>query len=49
MEMYVGNIPPNSKVEDLTLLFQPYGKILFVDIKNRCKPPFAFILFDNAG
>ncbi|KAM7360655.1 uncharacterized protein ACRADG_006704 [Cochliomyia hominivorax] len=49
MEIYVGNIPPNIKQDELRSLYQSFGTIVFIDIKNRCKPPFAFILFDNAG
>ncbi|XP_037817461.1 zinc finger CCHC-type and RNA-binding motif-containing protein 1-like [Lucilia sericata] len=49
MEIYVGNIPPTIKIEELSLLYQSFGHIVFIDIKNRCQPPFAFILFDNNG
>ncbi|KAI8120721.1 Serine/arginine-rich splicing factor 1 [Lucilia cuprina] len=47
MEIFVGNIPPTIKIEELSFLYQSFGQIVFIDIKNRCQPPFAFILFDN--
>jgi len=46
-KIYVGNLPPDIRTKDIENLFYKYGKIVFVDLKNRKGPPFAFIEFDD--
>ena len=41
-------MPPDVRTKDLEDLFEKYGKINYVDLKNRKGPPFAFIEFDDA-
>jgi hypothetical protein len=41
--IYVGNLPPDIRSKDIEDLFYKYGKIAFIDLKNRRGPPFAFI------
>jgi arginine/serine-rich splicing factor 1/9 len=45
--IYVGNLPPDIRSRDIEDLFQKYGKITFVDLKNRKGPPFAFVEFED--
>ncbi len=45
--VYVGNLPPDIRNKDLDDLFYKYGKIVFIDLKNRRGPPFAFIEFED--
>ena len=45
--IYVGNLPPDIRTKDLEDIFYKFGKIIFVDIKNRNGPPYAFIEFDD--
>jgi len=45
--VYVGNLPPDVRSKDVEDIFAKYGKIVFVDLKNRKGPPFAFIEFDD--
>jgi len=47
VKIYVGNLPPDIRTKDIEGLFQKYGKIVFIDLKNRKGPPFAFIEFDD--
>ena len=46
--IYVGNLPPDIRSKDIEDLFYKYGKISFIDLKNRRGPPFAFIEFEDA-
>lgn len=46
--IYIGNLPPDIRNKDLEDLFYKYGKIKYIDLKNRRGPPFAFIEFDDA-
>ena len=46
--VYVGNLPPDIRSKDIEDLFYKYGKISFVDLKNRRGPPFAFVEFEDA-
>ena len=41
--IYVGNLPPDIRTKDIEDLFYKYGKIVFIDMKNRRGPPFAFV------
>lgn len=46
--VYVGNLPPDIRGKDLEDVFYKYGKIVYIDLKNRRGPPFAFIEFEDA-
>jgi len=46
--IYVGNLPPDIRTKDIEDLFYKFGKVMFVDLKNRRGPPFAFVEFDDA-
>ncbi|XP_044738046.1 serine/arginine-rich splicing factor 1A [Chrysoperla carnea] len=46
--IYVGNLPPDIRTKDIQDLFYKFGKVTFVDLKNRRGPPFAFVEFENA-
>lgn len=45
--IYVGNLPTNIRPKDIEEIFAKYGKILFVDLKDRRPPYFAFVEFDD--
>lgn len=45
--IYVGNLPPDIRTKDIEDLFYKFGKVIFVDLKNRRGPPFAFVEFDD--
>ncbi|CAB0028719.1 unnamed protein product [Trichogramma brassicae] len=45
--IYVGNLPPDIRTKDIQDLFYKFGKVAFVDLKNRRGPPFAFVEFDD--
>ena len=45
--IYVGNLPPDIRTKDIEDLFYKYGKIVFIDMKNRRGPPFAFVGKNN--
>ena len=45
--IYIGNLPPDIRSKDVEDLFYKYGKIVFVDLKNKRGPPFAFVEFDD--
>ncbi|BET00172.1 unnamed protein product [Nesidiocoris tenuis] len=45
--IYVGNLPPDIRTKDVQDLFYKFGKVSFVDLKNRRGPPFAFVEFDD--
>jgi len=46
--IYIGNLPPDIRSKDIEDLFYKYGKIIFIDLKNRRGPPFAFVEFEDA-
>ncbi|XP_013413990.1 serine/arginine-rich splicing factor 1B [Lingula anatina] len=45
--IYVGNLPPDIRTKDIEDLFYKFGRITFIDLKNRRGPPFAFVEFDD--
>lgn len=47
--IYVGNLPQDVRQKEIEALFDKYGKILKVELKNGVGrgPPFAFIEFDD--
>ncbi|XP_005093924.1 serine/arginine-rich splicing factor 1A isoform X2 [Aplysia californica] len=45
--IYVGNLPPDIRTRDIEDLFYKYGKITFIDLKNKRGPPFAFVEFED--
>jgi len=45
--VYVGNLPPDIRSKDIEDLFYKFGKITFIDLKNRKGPPFAFVEFED--
>ncbi|PAA77311.1 hypothetical protein BOX15_Mlig009925g2 [Macrostomum lignano] len=45
--VYVGNLPPDVRSKDIRDLFDKYGNIREIDLKNSRGPPFAFIEFDD--
>lgn len=45
--IYVGNLPPDIRTKDIQDLFYKFGKVTFVDLKNRKGPPFAFVEFED--
>jgi hypothetical protein len=45
--IYVGNLPPDIRNKDIQDLFHKFGKVTFVDLKNRRGPPFAFVEFED--
>ena len=45
--IYVGNLPPDIRNKDIEDLFYKFGKVTYVDLKNRRGPPFAFVEFDD--
>lgn len=45
--VYVGNLPPDIRTRDIEDLFYKFGKISFIDLKNRRGPPFAFVEFED--
>lgn len=45
--IYVGNLPPDIRTKDIEDLFYKFGKITFIDLKNRRGPPFSFIEFED--
>ena len=47
VRIYVGNLPNDIREKDLEDIFDKYGRIKFIDIKNRRGPPFAFVEFDD--
>ena len=46
-KIYIGNLPPDIRNKDIEDLFDKYGKIVFLDLKNKKGPPFAFLEFDD--
>lgn len=45
--IYVGHLPPDIRTKDIQDLFYKFGKVTFVDLKNRRGPPFAFVEFED--
>jgi arginine/serine-rich splicing factor 1/9 len=45
--IYIGNLPPDVRSKDIEDLFYKYGKIKFIDLKNRKGPPFAFVEYED--
>lgn len=45
--IYIGNLPPDVRTKDIEDLFYKYGKIRYIDLKNRKGPPFAFVEFED--
>jgi len=45
--IYIGNLPPDARNRDIEDLFCKYGKIKYIDLKNKRGPPFAFIEFED--
>lgn len=45
--IYVGNLPPDCRNNELEDIFYKYGRIRYVDIKKARGPPFAFVEFDD--
>lgn len=37
--IYVGNLPPDIRTKDVEDLFYRFGKVVFVDLKNRRGEP----------
>ncbi|EGT58030.1 CBN-RSP-3 protein [Caenorhabditis brenneri] len=44
-KLYVGNIPEDATKEDIYDLFETYGRVLYVDIKNGKISRFAFVAY----
>ncbi|XP_067938843.1 serine/arginine-rich splicing factor 1-like [Watersipora subatra] len=49
VRIYVGNLPPDIRSNEVEQLFEKYGKIVKVELKNGAGrgPPFAFIEFED--
>ena len=47
--IYVGNLPPDVRSKELETMFEKYGAIVKVDLKNGAGrgPPFAFIEYED--
>jgi len=45
--VYVGNLPPDARNKDVEDIFRKFGKITYIDLKNRKGPPFAFIEYED--
>lgn len=45
--IFVGNLPPDVRTRDLEQLFYKFGRIVFIDLKTRRGPPFAFVEFQD--
>ncbi|KAK0423385.1 hypothetical protein QR680_008118 [Steinernema hermaphroditum] len=46
--LYVGNLPSDVRRGEVEDLFEKYGRIKSVDLKDRRGPPFAFVEFEDA-
>lgn len=46
--IYIGNLPTDVRVKDIEDLFYKYGKIRYIELKNKRGPPFAFIEFEDS-
>ncbi|VDM43182.1 unnamed protein product [Toxocara canis] len=45
--IYVGNLPTTVRAKDVEDIFAKFGKIIFVDLKDKRPPYFAFVEFDD--
>ena len=45
--VYVGNLPPDIRVQELDDLFYKFGNIRHIDLKNRRGSPYAFVDFED--
>lgn len=45
--VYIGNLPTDIRNRDIEDLFYKYGKIKYIDLKNKRGPPFAFVEFED--
>lgn len=45
--IYVGNLPTNVRAKDVEDIFTKYGRVLYVDLKDRRPPYFAFVEFED--
>ncbi|ESO95309.1 hypothetical protein LOTGIDRAFT_75951, partial [Lottia gigantea] len=45
--IYVGNLPPDIRNKDIEDLFYKFGRINYIDLKNKRGPPFAFVQFED--
>ena len=45
--IYVVNLPPDIRTKDIEDLLYKFGKIAYIDLKNRRGPPFAFVEFED--
>lgn len=45
--LYVGNLPPSTKAKDVEDLFDRFGKVLYVDLREKRGLPFAFVEFED--
>lgn len=45
--IFVGNLPPDVRTRDLESIFYKFGRIVFIDLKTRRGPPFAFVEFQD--
>jgi len=46
-KIFVGNLPRDIRFEEIENIFDRFGKILDVDLKNRTGTPYAFVTFEN--
>uniref|UniRef100_A0A0R3RQA8 RRM domain-containing protein n=1 Tax=Elaeophora elaphi TaxID=1147741 RepID=A0A0R3RQA8_9BILA len=46
--IYVGNLPATVRAKDVEDIFSKYGRVLYVDLKDRRQPYFAFVEFEDA-
>lgn len=46
-KVYVGNLPPDTRQKDIEELFDKYGRVVSVELKDRMDPPFAFVEFGD--
>ncbi|VDM96432.1 unnamed protein product [Thelazia callipaeda] len=45
--IYVGNLPTTVRAKDVEDIFSKYGRVLYVDLKDRRQPYFAFVEFED--
>lgn len=45
--IYVGNLQPDISVEAIQKLFEEFGRIRSITLKNRRVPSFSFVDFEN--
>ena len=44
----IGNLPQDVRTKDIEDIFYKYGKIKYIDLKNRKGPPYAFVEFEDS-